>query len=178
MDQSTKTKVSCPECPRVLLHEDMKRNHNNLYRQMMSNGQLSSPSCEKIPSRVSSQGQPRTCEDFNSARRSKETFGVVKRTENLICDQSFIELSTLKTHQDVPTKEKPFQCQQCDKSFSQISILNRHQRVHTGEKPFVCKQCDKGFSESGSLKKHQRVHTGEKPFVCKQCDKGSNSLVS
>ena len=162
MIQSSKTQVSCSECPyastsRVTLHENMKRSHNNLYCQMMSNGQL--PSSSFVSSQKQGDtDQPIAREVFNSARRSEETFCGSHRKENLICDKSFIEVSR-KHVQRVHTGEKPFQCKQCDMSFRWLCHLNTHQRVHTGEKPFVCKQCDKSFSELGNLKRYHCVHT-------------------
>ncbi|NXA14417.1 ZN623 protein, partial [Sapayoa aenigma] len=49
--------------------------------------------------------------------------------------QSFCQSSDLVVHEQLQTREKPYECLECGKSFSYSSELIRHRRIHTGERP-------------------------------------------
>ncbi|XP_029102943.1 zinc finger protein 134-like [Scleropages formosus] len=85
--------------------------------------------------------------------------------------KSFSQVSTLKKHQVVHSREKLFGCDKCPKSFSHAQHLKKHQVVHSGEKPYICHLCGKRFSNRSILKKHHHVHSGEKPYECSHCGK-------
>lgn len=62
-----------------------------------------------------------------------------------------------------------YQCTACDKTFVQRSSLTTHQRIHSGERPFRCGDCHESFGDFSTFTKHKRVHTGEKPYTCPTC---------
>ena len=78
----------------------------------------------------------------------------------------------MRSHENVHTGDRPFQCEVCDKTFKDPSHLKRHEYAsHTNHRPFKCSFCDKRFIQPNEVKKHEQIHTGEKPFKCSFCDK-------
>ncbi|KAF1978256.1 hypothetical protein BU23DRAFT_254169 [Bimuria novae-zelandiae CBS 107.79] len=57
-------------------------------------------------------------------------------------------------HQQQPTNDRPFKCDQCPQSFNRNHDLKRHKRIHLAVKPFPCTHCDKSFSRKDALKRH------------------------
>jgi uncharacterized Zn-finger protein len=58
--------------------------------------------------------------------------------------------------------DKPYACPTCGKRFAEVSYVKKHQTVHTKERPFKCKLCYKSFSFLTNLIRHRSVHNGEK----------------
>ena len=68
----------------------------------------------------------------------------------------------------------------CDNSFAQKGTLKTHQLVHTEERPYICNVCSQSFRDKRTLTVHQVTHTEERPFVCDACNRsfGCRSLLS
>ena len=85
---------------------------------------------------------------------------IVDVKKRFSCDkyfQTFSHKGSLKRHQLIHTRIRPFQCNDCDMKFTTNGNLLSHQRFkHTLEKPFECNDCDMKFTQSSNLKSHQR----------------------
>ena len=88
-----------------------------------------------------------------------------------VCNQSFTQKSTVKTHMLVHTGRKNFQCEVCEKKFLQKSHLKQHMLIHTKVKAHECDICKKKFSLRSNLVQHFRIHLGEQPYGCAKCEK-------
>eukprot|EP01084_Bolivina_argentea_P190463 327291_1 len=77
--------------------------------------------------------------------------------------------SRLKSHIMYAGKYK---CKFCKKTYISPSTLKIHERIHTKERPFKCNACDKSFRTRGHLKNHiNQIHTNNGKYKCKYCPK-------
>ena len=98
-------------------------------------------------------------------------------------------------HDEPPTPERPYMCDQCGATFKRNKSLNQHLRVHfdqslqthaagkqqqgkaqTEIKPHACDVCPRRFVHHEQLKRHARIHREGKTFICenKNCGKKFN----
>ncbi|XP_050425422.1 zinc finger protein OZF-like [Adelges cooleyi] len=76
-----------------------------------------------------------------------------------VCQKSFFDERSLRRHEWIHQKNKPFQCDTCKLSFHRKDTLVVHIRsYHTGEKLFKCDICDKSFFEKNVLVRHKNTH--------------------
>ncbi|XP_060597093.1 zinc finger protein 184-like [Ruditapes philippinarum] len=70
-------------------------------------------------------------------------------------------------------KNRKFVCKECGKGFFNVTILKQHERVHTKEKPFKCPMCEYTSSVAGNIKKHScNIHKQNlAPIDLRQLDK-------
>ena len=55
--------------------------------------------------------------------------------------------------------KKKFQCQECMKYFSSNQSLKEHQFLHTKARPYTCNLCGKSFRYGSQLCIHRRTHS-------------------
>ena len=67
-----------------------------------------------------------------------------------------------------------FACMICGKCCSQKSSLITHMQTHTGERPLTCTVCDKSFALKANQRRHMK--TGEFPYTCTVCGKGCSLM--
>ncbi|KAF4797290.1 zinc finger protein [Turdus rufiventris] len=87
------------------------------------------------------------------------------------CGKSFIDHSTLISHQYIHTGKRPYKCGDCEKGFRARSHLIHHQSIHTGERPYECSKCGKRFHCSSYLLQHYQTHMEERPYKYPDCGK-------
>jgi len=64
--------------------------------------------------------------------------------------------------QKVPKTPKRHQCTRCPKSFDRPSTLKTHMNSHTGERPFKCAICSASFSVRSNMKRHMKCHSSKR----------------
>ncbi|OMH81159.1 Zinc finger protein [Zancudomyces culisetae] len=67
-------------------------------------------------------------------------------------------------HQYSSSQRKRYLCSVCHKFFARPSTLATHMNSHTGEKPYHCTSegCGKSFSVMSNLRRHQKIHERQK----------------
>ena len=112
-----------------------------------------------------------------------------------MCNATFTQLSSLKSHMRIYCGEKPYKCELCAAEFTRFAMLKQHTDSHVaekqsssnlgpgacspdaqssmasycGEKPYKCRSCPAVFTWSFQLKTHMGTHRGEKAFKCSSC---------
>jgi len=87
-----------------------------------------------------------------------------------LCEKSYTQASSLKTHRLLHTDKKPWSCW-CGKSYAEKSTLATHQNVkhnNSGQR-FPCSICGKEFGTNGNRKNHEKGVHG-KAHQCNQCN--------
>lgn len=126
--------------------------------------------------------QSKTCKICNksiltSLKRHMETHDENRKTfQCLRCDQTFLHLSTLKTHlqQIHDAKKVREKCPTCEKT---VSNLKNHIKFNHTKHKFQCLQCDRTFAFNATLKQHvQTFHQRdairkEDKVLCTLCGK-------
>jgi hypothetical protein len=54
-----------------------------------------------------------------------------------------------------------FPCKECEKQFTRASTLKTHIQRHTEEKPFLCKICQKSFVRKYDCDRHESIHSNK-----------------
>ncbi|CAF0909594.1 unnamed protein product [Adineta ricciae] len=119
-------------------------------------------SIERLQRHINQHGQTLHLEDFKSQ----------KKISSLSCDKckaTFSSTYTLRKHQRVHTRDKPFSCDFCGSKFSQWGNLRHHIQRHLGISPYACPYCKKTFIAPCKLEVHIRGHLDERPYVCDRC---------
>lgn len=109
-----------------------------------------------------------------------------------VCEKSFFEIGTLKSHQVTHLDERPFICdfENCGKTFKSNENLKCHKYWHIPideRKPkpkpkagdaFICSYCGKSQQSRTAHDVHVRIHTNEKPLECDVCHRMFRSPVT
>ena len=81
-------------------------------------------------------------------------------------------MDNLKSHQQIHTSEKPYQCTRCEKRFSDKSALNRHLKAHdkrAAQRTFTCATCSETFHNLTSYNAHIRTaHSTAQPAAARK----------
>ena len=87
-----------------------------------------------------------------------------------LCDKSYTQASSLKTHRLLHKDKKPWSCW-CGKSYAEKSTLVAHQNVKHGNsgQRYPCNICGKEFGTNGNRKNHEKGVHG-KAHQCAQCN--------
>ncbi|GIY39415.1 hypothetical protein CDAR_383611 [Caerostris darwini] len=97
---------------------------------------------------------------------------VARPNRSNVCDEAFVNSSSLSNLVRKHPGDKPYKCAECGKCYEYPSQWRDHSNIHYGETRYLCGECDKSFVYQNSLNKHLRIHTGEMPHTCRECGKG------
>ncbi|KAL0858282.1 hypothetical protein ABMA27_012184 [Loxostege sticticalis] len=84
------------------------------------------------------------------------------------CGHTAQSLGRLRLHMKNHA-ERP-KCDLCDKSFRDKSSLRTHMFIHKGEKEYSCSLCGKEFLFKYALQVHAKTHEASAHLYCHQCD--------
>lgn len=119
-----------------------------------------------------------------------------RKSDPVTCDVCGLKetcYSTLESHMQEHSKDRPFICNMCDSAFILEKMLYRHMKsrhnkiLHKRNKfkgyskkprpkmgPIQCVMCGLMVQSKSAMEAHSRTHTGEKPFRCDACDMAFN----
>ncbi|KAM8939161.1 zinc finger protein 408 [Pelodytes ibericus] len=87
------------------------------------------------------------------------------------CGKGFLQISHLKRHSFIHSRQKPYGCTECDKTYSSEEHFKAHLLAHKGVRPFQCSLCEKAYGTQRDLNDHAILHTGLRPYQCDGCGK-------
>ena len=96
---------------------------------------------------------------------SKDVNKEIKSNNN---DTTIMEVIEENIELEETTKDY-FKCKYCLKEFGNVSQLKQHKVVHTKEKKFSCEKCGKKFGTAGILYNHKGIHNPN--HNCQICGK-------
>lgn len=103
--------------------------------------------------------QPHPVSEKQKAKQRRQKIKLSGKYTCLECKKSFVQMSSLITHQRIHTGERPYKCKDCNNTYGDLSTFTKHRRIHSGEKPYKCRICSRAFSQSGNCLRHVRsVH--------------------
>lgn len=93
--------------------------------------------------------------------RLVHTCSVDKHFKCQNCEKSFVDKSSLKSHEKTQHKTWTFACHFCPKRFKALSVMRVHAKIHTRAKTHACSKCTLKFGTPLELKMHNRNHWKE-----------------
>lgn len=133
---------------------------------------LSNYSSLKYHMQLHSDKTPFECTDCGEKFKTRNAYDGHRTThmENVnkceICNKTYRQPASLRSHMLKHEDKKPFVCEICGKAMTQKSGYKKHMLLHTGEKPHTCEFCGKKFRYNSNLLCHRRSHLNERNYAC------------
>ncbi|KAJ3394567.1 hypothetical protein HDU84_007741 [Entophlyctis sp. JEL0112] len=115
--------------------------------------------CQKLMSKIETMPNSAKTSNRATARSTKGQIMVLKDSGDLIAEPDDQDSSYQRS-----TVPRRYMCSVCSKRFTRPSTLRTHMNSHTGERPYHCpsKGCDWKFTVLSNLKRHMRICSGPK----------------
>ncbi|XP_035708329.1 zinc finger protein 658B-like [Folsomia candida] len=162
LDDSSRTRFTCPECPRTFLSNSGFHYHTKYYHSTLK--QYSCPSC-----------QFKTQYKNSMSTHYKQMHDLVSRFfECYFCSRKLKSRGGLDRHINIHTTEReqvPCSFPGCGSTFSNKYSLTGHWKMQHDENPvrYGCTLCKKECKSRGNLNKHIASHTKERTNKCTIC---------
>ncbi|KAF6197789.1 hypothetical protein GE061_008755 [Apolygus lucorum] len=106
-------------------------------------------------------------------RHKRRVHGFLRPYECSLCSARFTRLDNLKTHVNIHTGERRFNCTKCLFSTPIKARLASHYNSHKDGNPKrgsgVCPVCRRCFTSYSQLEIHRKKHVLSPPFQCNSC---------